>query len=104
MSGTAFGTCVLHVAPESAVGGPLGLVENGDEIELNVAERRLTLRVPDDVLSERLATWCPPAPAFTRGYGRIYLDHVLQAPEGLDFDVLEGGPDEDLEPYVPTSH
>jgi dihydroxy-acid dehydratase len=104
MSGTSYGTCVLHVSPESAVGGPLALVQDGDEIELDVPNRRLTLHVPDDELGRRRARWTPPRPAFTRGYGKLYLDHVLQAHEGADFDFLRGGPGQDLEPYRPTSH
>ncbi|MCY3834300.1 MAG: dihydroxy-acid dehydratase, partial [Chloroflexi bacterium] len=90
MSGTSYGTIVLHVAPESAQGGPLALVRDGDEIELNVAERRLQLRVSDAELAERRAGWSPPAPAFTRGYGQLYLQHVNQAPLGCDFDFLRG--------------
>ena len=101
MSGTAYGTCILHVAPESAVGGPLALVENGDEIELDVAGRGLNLLVTDDELAERRGRWEPPTAKFTRGYGRLYLDHVSQAPAGADFDFLVGGPGEDLEPYRP---
>jgi dihydroxy-acid dehydratase len=104
MSGTSYGTCVLHVSPESAVGGPLALAETGDEIELDVPARRLTLHVPDEELRRRRARWTPPRPAFTRGYGKLYLDHVLQAHEGADFDFLRGGPGVDLEPYLPTSH
>ena len=90
MSGTSYGTIVLHVAPESALGGPLALVEDGDEIELNVAERRLQLRVSDAELAERRAAWVPPPPAFGRGYGQLYLRHVNQAPLGVDFDFLRG--------------
>jgi dihydroxy-acid dehydratase len=90
MSGTAFGTIVLHVAPESAIGGPLALVRDGDEIELDVPNRRIHLHVDDAELARRRAEWRPPAPAFTRGYGRLYLDHVTQAPRGCDFDFLEG--------------
>jgi L-arabonate dehydrase len=104
MSGTSYGTCVLHVAPESAVGGPLALVQNGDEIELDVPARRLVLHVPDVELARRRARWTPPPPAFTRGYGKLYLDHVLQAPDGADFDFLRGGPGRDWKPYEPTSH
>jgi dihydroxy-acid dehydratase len=104
MSGTSYGTCVLHVSPESAVGGPLALVQSGDEIELDVPGRRLTLHVADEELARRRACWTPPPPAFTRGYGKLYLDHVLQAHEGADFDFLRGGPGQDLAPYVPTSH
>ncbi len=90
MSGTSYGTVILHVAPESAVGGPLALVRDGDEIELDVPHRRLTLRVADAELARRRAAWTPPPPHFTSGYGRIFLDHVLQANEGCDFDVLRG--------------
>jgi dihydroxy-acid dehydratase len=104
MSGTAYGTCILHVAPESAVGGPLALVRDGDEIELDTAARRLTLHVSDEELARRRADWTAPPPAFTRGYGRLYLEHVTQANEGADLDLLAGGPGVDLAPYVPTSH
>ncbi|HEX2277385.1 MAG TPA: IlvD/Edd family dehydratase [Candidatus Tectomicrobia bacterium] len=88
MSGTAFGTVVLHVAPEAAVGGPLGLVQTGDEIELDVSKRRLELLVPEHELNARRMRWQPPAPAYTRGYGKLFLDHVLQAHRGCDFDFL----------------
>ena len=88
MSGTAFGTIVLHVAPEAAVGGPLALVRAGDEILLDVPNRKLDLLVPQEELNRRRAAWRPPDPAFTRGYGRLFLDHVLQAPQGCDFDFL----------------
>jgi dihydroxy-acid dehydratase len=88
MSGTAFGTVVLHVSPEAAVGGPLGLVQSGDEIELDVADRRLELCVSDHELNARRMQWQPPAPAYTRGYGKLFLDHVLQAHLGCDFDFL----------------
>lgn len=90
MSGTAYGTIVLHVAPESAVGGPLALVQDGDEIELDWANRRLTLQVSDEELARRRTTWQAPRPPFTRGYGRLYVEHVLQAPQGVDFDFLQG--------------
>ena len=90
MSGTSYGTVVLHVAPEAAIGGPLALVRDGDEIDLDVPKRKLTLRVSDAELARRREAWTPPAPHFTGGYGRIFLDHVLQANEGCDFDVLRG--------------
>src|SRR5690554_789129 len=90
MSGTAFGTIVLHVSPEAAVGGPLALVRNGDEIELDVPNRRIHLHVDEAELERRRESWRPPEPAFTRGYGRLYLDHVTQAPQGCDFDFLVG--------------
>jgi L-arabonate dehydrase len=104
MSGTSYGTVVLHVAPESAVGGPLALVQNGDEIELNVPNRSLTLRVSDDELARRRAAWRPRAPHFTRGYGRMFLDHVLQANEGCDFDFLRGGTPVRAEDTAGPSH
>jgi L-arabonate dehydrase len=88
MSGTSFGTVVLHIAPEAAVGGPLAIVQNGDEIELDVANRRLELLVPIAEIAKRLAEWRPPVPHFDRGYGKMYLDHVLQADSGCDFDFL----------------
>jgi dihydroxy-acid dehydratase len=90
MSGTAYGTIVLHVAPESAVGGPLALVQDGDEIELDVPNRRLHLYVDEEELARRRAAWRPPAPAYARGYGQLYLQHVTQAPDGVDFDFLRG--------------
>src|SRR5215510_6096557 len=90
MSGTSYGTVILHVAPESAVGGPLALVENGDWIELDAPNRRLTLDVDDAELARRRAAWTPRPPAATSGYTRMYLDHVLQADQGADFDFLVG--------------
>ncbi len=90
MSGTAFGTVVLHVSPESAVGGPLSLVQDGDEIELDVPNRSLHLHVSEEELERRREKWEPPARAYTRGYGWMYLQHVNQAPDGCDFDFLRG--------------
>jgi dihydroxy-acid dehydratase len=90
MSGTSYGTVVLHVAPEAEAGGPLALVQDGDEIELDVPRRRLTLRVPDEELARRRARWTPRPPHFSRGYGKLFLDHVLQADQGVDFDFLRG--------------
>lgn len=90
MSGTAFGTVVLHVAPESAVGGPLALVKDGDEIELDVANRRLHLHVDETELKRRRNEWQPPKQAYRRGYGWLYLQHVNQAPLGCDFEFLRG--------------
>ncbi len=88
MSGTAFGTIVLHVSPEAAIGGPLALVRNGDRIRLSVRERRIELRVPDAELARRRAAWKPSAQIPTRGYAKLYMDHVLQAEHGCDFDFL----------------
>ncbi|RZJ13621.1 MAG: dihydroxy-acid dehydratase [Rubrivivax sp.] len=90
MSGTAYGTVVLHVAPESAAGGTLGLVQDGDLIELDVPARRLQLLVDDAELARRRAAWVPPAPVATRGYVKLYVDHVQQAHLGADMDVLVG--------------
>jgi dihydroxy-acid dehydratase len=88
MSGTSFGADVLHVSPESAVGGPLAAVETGDEIELNVEERRLTLLVGDEEIQRRLAARKPQAPHYKRGYGKLFLENVTQAHEGCDFRFL----------------
>jgi dihydroxyacid dehydratase/phosphogluconate dehydratase len=90
MSGTAYGTVVLHTAPEAAVGGPLALVKEGDMIELDVANRRLQLDVAAAELDRRRAAWTPPPPAMTSGYQKIYIDHVLQADRGCDLDFLVG--------------
>ncbi len=90
MSGTAYGTVVLHVAPEAAAGGPLALVENGDQIELDVDARKLHLDVSDEELARRRAQWQPPRSPYERGYYKLYIDHVLQADRGADFDFLVG--------------
>jgi dihydroxy-acid dehydratase len=90
MSGTSYGTCILHVAPESFVGGPLAFVRDGDIIELNVPERRLTLRVSEEELANRRATWTQRQVQYPRGFGRMYAEHVTQADRGCDFDFLEG--------------
>jgi L-arabonate dehydrase len=91
MSGTAYGTVVLHTSPESARGGTLALVQNGDPIELDVAHRRLELMVDDAELARRRAAWRPAPPVFERGYARLYTEHVLGADRGADFDFLVGG-------------
>ena len=91
MSGTSYGACVLHVAPESHIGGPLAFVRDGDLIELDVPARKLTLKVDDAELARRRAEWTPPKPHYTRGFGTLYLKHVTQANEGCDFDFLEAG-------------
>jgi dihydroxy-acid dehydratase len=94
MSGTAFGTVVLHICPESAVGGPLALVQNGDLIRLDVSNRKLELQVEENELARRRATWRPPAPhpGSERGYVKLFLDHVQQADRGCDFDLLVKSP------------
>jgi dihydroxy-acid dehydratase len=90
MSGTSYGACVLHVAPESYVGGPLALVRDGDMIELDVAGRKLELKISEAELARRRAAWKKPAPRFERGYGALYQQHITQADQGCDFDFLEG--------------
>ncbi|OFZ88717.1 MAG: dihydroxy-acid dehydratase [Betaproteobacteria bacterium RBG_16_66_20] len=88
MSGTAYGTIVLHVSPEAAAGGPLALARNGDRIRLSVRQRRIDLLVSENELSNRKIAWKPPALPPARGYARLYMDHVLQAEHGCDFDFL----------------
>ncbi|OKJ92788.1 L-arabinonate dehydratase [Amycolatopsis sp. CB00013] len=88
MSGTSYGACVLHVAPESHVGGPLAFVRDGDPITLDVPSRRLSLDVDDAELQRRREAWNPPAPRYERGYGALYSEHITQADEGCDFDFL----------------
>ncbi|MCL2551158.1 MAG: L-arabinonate dehydratase [Actinomycetia bacterium] len=88
MSGTSYGTCVLHVAPEAHVGGPLALVRDGDPVTLDVPARRLHLEVDDAELARRRAAWQPPEPHYERGYGALYSAHVAQADQGCDFDFL----------------
>ncbi len=90
MSGTAYGTVVLHVCPEAATGGPLALVRDGDMIELDVDARRLHLDVPDEELARRRAAWTPPEPAMKGGYQSLYVEHVMQADKGADLDFLVG--------------
>ena len=90
MSGTSYGACVLHVAPESFVGGPLAFVRDGDLIELDVPGRKLELKVSDGELARRRAEWKRPAPRFERGFGALYQQHITQADQGCDFDFLEG--------------
>ncbi len=91
MSGTAYGTVVLHVAPEAAAGGPIALARTGDRVRLDVPGRRLELQVPDAELAARRETWQPPKPVADRGWTRIYIDHVQQADRGVDLDFLVGG-------------
>ena len=90
MSGTAYGTTILHVSPESAIGGTLALVENGDMIELDVEKRRIHLDVSDEELKKRRDRWSPPKMATNRGYVNLYVNHVLQADKGADLDFLQG--------------
>jgi dihydroxyacid dehydratase/phosphogluconate dehydratase len=90
MSGTSYGACVLHVSPESFVGGPLALLKDGDIVELDVPERQLNMRVNDDELGRRRAAWKPKEGLYHRGYGRLYMQHIKQADQGCDFDFLEG--------------
>ncbi|MEI7786921.1 MAG: dihydroxy-acid dehydratase, partial [Betaproteobacteria bacterium] len=90
MSGTAYGTVVLHTTPEAAAGGPLAVVRNGDMIELDVPKRRLQLLISDEELASRLAQWTAPPPALASGYWKLYIDHVLQADQGADLDFLVG--------------
>jgi dihydroxy-acid dehydratase len=90
MSGTSYGACILHVAPESFVGGPLNFVQTGDEIEIDVEKRSIHLHVSDEELARRKAAWTPPAPRYPRGYGAMFSAHIGQADQGCDFDFLEG--------------
>jgi dihydroxy-acid dehydratase len=89
MSGTSYGACVLHVAPESYIGGPLALLRTGDIVRLDLAARRLDMLVDAAELEARRAAWTPPPPRFERGWGWIYSRHVTQANEGCDFDFLQ---------------
>ena len=102
ISGTSFGTLVVHVAPESAVGGPIGLVQTGDPIVLDVEENRLDIDIGADELARRQAAFQPPEPAYERGYGALFLERVLQAPDGADFDFLRNldGKKPDLVPLL----
>jgi len=95
MSGTSYGTVVLHIAPESALGGPLAIVQNGDLIQLDTENRKLNLLVSDEEIQRRLAAWEKPVRHYDRGYGKLFLDHILQANEGCDFDFLRWVPEPD---------
>jgi dihydroxyacid dehydratase/phosphogluconate dehydratase len=92
MSGTSYGTCVLHVAPEAYVGGPLAFVRDGDLIELDIEARTLTLKISDAEMAKRKAAWKKPAPRFGRGWGALHAMHITQADQGCDLDVLRDGP------------
>lgn len=100
MSGTSYGACVLHVSPESYVGGPLAVVRNGDMISIDVEKREINLDIPDEELKERLAAWTPPKSRFPRGYTKMYMEHVTQADDGCDFDFLEYTDEEVPEPEI----
>jgi dihydroxy-acid dehydratase len=89
MSGTSYGACILHVSPESYIGGPLALVRTGDMIEVDVAARRIHLDVSDEELARRKSEWKPPAPRYERGYGAMFSEHIGQADQGCDFDFLQ---------------
>ncbi|MCU1276342.1 MAG: dihydroxy-acid dehydratase, partial [Bryobacterales bacterium] len=91
MSGTSYGTCVLHVSPESYRGGPLALVEDGDRISLDVSNRKLELLVPESELASRRSRWAPPPRHSSRGYLALYAERVTQADQGCDFDFLHSG-------------
>jgi dihydroxy-acid dehydratase len=91
MSGTSYGACILHVAPESFIGGPLAFVQTGDMIEVDVDERRIHLDITDEEMAARRSKWTPPAPIYERGYTKLFLDHIGQADQGCDFDYLEAG-------------
>ena len=104
MSGTSYGTVVLHISPESAIGGPLAVVKNGDLVKLDVENRRLELLVSDAELRRRMEAWCPAHKKYRRGYYTLFLDHILQADKGCDFDFLVGEPGEErYEPVVGRS-
>ena len=95
MSGTSYGACILHVSPESYIGGPLALVRNGDMISVDVDARTINLEVSDEELARRRAQWKAPPPRYERGYGWMFSKHIEQANEGCDFDFLRtdfGGP------------
>jgi dihydroxy-acid dehydratase len=89
MSGTSYGACILHVSPESYIGGPLALVQNGDRITLDVAARTINLDVSEAELAKRRAAWKQPERRFERGYGWMFTKHIKQANDGCDFDFLE---------------
>ena len=95
MSGTSYGACVLHVAPEAFIGGPLALIRTGDLIEMDIPKRRLNVLISEEEMAERRLAWQAPPPRYERGYGHVYTKHVEQADKGCDFDVLRtdfGGP------------
>ena len=89
MSGTSYGACILHVAPEAYIGGPLALIKNGDIIEVDIPERKLNVDISENELSNRREKWKEPEPRYERGYGYIYSKHIEQADKGCDFDFLK---------------
>ena len=100
MSGTSYGACVLHVAPESYVGGPLALIKTGDIISVNVTERRLEVKISDEEMAARRDGWQPPAERYPRSYTKMYIEHVTQANDGCDFDFLEDNGQQVPEPEI----
>lgn len=100
MSGTSYGACILHVAPEAAIGGPIAFVQTGDEIEVDVEQRRLHLCVSDEELDKRRQAFTPAKPEYVTGYASLYIRHVLQADEGCDFDFMGGAPASTKEPAI----
>jgi dihydroxy-acid dehydratase len=100
MSGTSYGACVLHVSPESHIGGPLALVQDGDIIRLDVEDRRIDLMISETELAARKAAWVAPPAKFSRGYGALYLKHIQQADQGCDFDFLQAEPARSDEPEI----
>jgi dihydroxy-acid dehydratase len=101
MSGTSYGTVVLHISPEAAKGGPLAIVQNGDRIELDTAQRQINLLISPEEMRRRLAAWKPRQRYYSRGYGRMFLDNILQANEGCDFGFLRKSDEE--EPPLPLN-
>jgi dihydroxyacid dehydratase/phosphogluconate dehydratase len=89
MSGTSYGACILHAAPEAYIGGPLGLVKTGDLISVDVDKRSIHLEISDEEMERRRAAWVAPPPRYERGYGWMFSRHILQADAGCDFDYLE---------------
>jgi dihydroxy-acid dehydratase len=96
MSGTSFGTIVLHIAPESAIGGPLAIIQEGDEIELDVKNRSINVLLSDEEIQQRLKQWKAPEKLYTRGWGKIFQDNILQADKGCDFKVLQSGKEDTI--------
>ena len=88
MSGTSYGACILHVAPEAFIGGPLALIKTGDIIEVNIPDRKLSVDIPESEMKNRKEDWVEPKPRFERGYGYMYSQHIEQADKGCDFDFL----------------